>query len=411
MATHRAIRNIKASRQAHAELFRLQADNEAKAWSGLSDQTPVRKKNLPHSEQSELLENAVGGDIQMASEVLQALSSPNQDRRRGMQAAIHAHHSALLWRYLLNFLAFQTWQDAFNHIGLAPTREDRHPIEVSCVGAGKDLSLQAILDCLQSVAEVFALDDSHAEAILKQEILQQVLAVSAGTPPGLRIFQVQRRRLIRFAAAYVCGLRADASVIPLLEEMLDDASLAWKLRSVQALGAIRDQRCCPALLKALGSGIHPLHQEASRTLNAMGILARSCWEQALQHPDSHIRWHAARGLGQIGDVRSLDVLVEGLYDDNQAVRWATASVLAKLDSTAIPAILVMITQRPLTEVSRQAVYHVFEAMPSCLTRDYIRPLLLALENPAAYREVPRLAQNMLLEWRHNQPVKVERSPK
>ena len=70
--------------------------------------------------------------------------------------------------------------------------------------------------------------------------------------------------------------------------------------------------------------------------------------EALYHPDSHVRWHAARALGQIGNPRGIDTLVEGLHDDHPAVRWATASVLASLDAQAIPSILRALIRRPMT---------------------------------------------------------------
>jgi HEAT repeat protein len=131
----------------------------------------------------------------------------------------------------------------------------------------------------------------------------------------------------------------------------------------------------------------------------------------LQHPNSHVRWHAARGLGQIGDTQAIEVLAEGLFDENQSVRWVTARVLASLNSTAIPAILNVLTRNRLSEPFRQAVHHALHAMPSRLTQEYLQPLLLALRSPAANVEAPRQAQRMLLDWKVSQPGKAERSSK
>ena len=106
------------------------------------------------------------------------------------------------------------------------------------------------------------------------------------------------------------------------------------------------------------------------------------------HPDSHIRWHAARGLGHIGSLRGIETLVEGLRDDHESVRWATAATLALLDTPAIPHILRQLIDRPLDERYRQAVYHALHAMSSDAARSYLQPLLNALRDPTAAYRVP-----------------------
>lgn len=411
MATTQETRNLKAARQAQTERFRQQSENEARAWSELPAVNSTQDLKSHYRAQADILEKAVSGDIHMASTVLQYMSSTNQDLRRMMQSAVHDHQNPKVWRYLLNYLALHTWEDAYWQVGLADPPGERAQIELDWAEASKKLSTHAVVDCLQSVVEVYALDESLAETNIKDEILHKILSHSGNTAPSIPPNQMQRMRLVRYAAAYVSGLRTDGTVIPLLEEMIDQAALTWKVRAVQALGVIQDQRCCPALLKALAMDINPLHQEASRTLNAMGALARSCWEEALHHPSSHVRWHAARGLGQIGDASAIEVLAQGLYDDNQAVRWVTARVLANLNSTAIPAILNVLTRQRLSEPFRQAAYHALHAMPSRLTQEYLQPLLQALKSPAANVEAARQAQHMLLEWKHTRPNKTERGLK
>ncbi len=398
MPTNPNTRNLKASRQAKTDLYRKQVDNEAKAWSQLPELDPALHKKSRYLTQEEMLDKAVSGDIEKARSVLHYLSSSNQDLRRMMQSALHDHRDPKIWRYLLNFLAMETWEDAFWQVGLAEPPGERAMVELDCAKVKQSISSEAINECLHSIIEVFAVDESPEETQLKKSLLQKILLNSGEKGISLPPKQSQRRLLARYAAAYISGLRSDPEVIPVLEELVEQASLTWKLRAVRALGVMQDERCCPGLLKALTLDIYPLHQEASRTLNSMGSLARSCWEQALEHPNSHVRWHAARGLGQIGDSRAIEVLAEGLYDDNQAVRWATARVLASLDSTAIPAILEVLTHHRLSEPFRQAVYHALHAMPAHMTQEYLKPLLEALHSPAANVEAPSVAQRMLLSW-------------
>jgi HEAT repeat protein len=168
---------------------------------------------------------------------------------------------------------------------------------------------------------------------------------------------------------------------------------------VEALAAINDPSCGPPLLKALAGGHGELHRAASCALRDLGDSATDILIEALNHPDSHVRWHAAHALGQIGNPRGIETLVEGLHDEHPAVRWATASVLANLDAQAIPTILRALIRIPMTEPFRQAVYHALHAMPSHHTRLYLQPLLEALQGPASSVQGPAIAQKMLAEWK------------
>lgn len=403
MATTRETRNLNAARLAQAETLRLQAENEAKAWSEVLESGSTARQKPRYRAQSEMLEKALSGDATMASKVLQYLSSANQDLRRMMQLTIHEHPDELVWRYLIHFLALQTWEDVYWQIGLVKYPQERPQAEVLCAKAGSKMKPQALEGCLQSVSEVFAVDETNAETLIKNQILHNVREFQPASKKEMSPAEVQRWRKVKQAAVYLSGLRGDATVVPDLEEMVEAAAIDWKMRAVQALGVIQDQSCCPALLKALASDDKALHQEAGRILNNMGDQARACWESALQHPDSHIRWHAARGLGQIGDVRAIEVLVEGLFDENQAVRWSTGRVLAHLNATAIPAILDILTRRRINEPTRQAVIYALNAMPSKLAQGYLKPLLEALKGPAASVNAPRTAQRMLLEWYRTMP--------
>jgi HEAT repeat protein len=246
-----------------------------------------------------------------------------------------------------------------------------------------------------AIIEAFTTDHIEAERMLKQRVLGQGL-VSEGR--------------IRKAAACLLGLRGDVDALPVLEQILQDATQVplkrrgpagdWSILAVEALAAINDPRCGPPLLCALAEGHGELHRAANRALRDMGSTAADTLVQGLNHPDSHVRWHTARALGQIGNPRGIETLVEGLHDEHPAVRWATASVLANLDAQAIPYILRSLIRQPMTEPYRQAIYHALHAMPSRHTRLYLQPLLEALQGPAPGVQVPAIAQKMLAEWKN-----------
>jgi HEAT repeat protein len=106
---------------------------------------------------------------------------------------------------------------------------------------------------------------------------------------------------------------------------------------------LKDERCGPPLIKALALERGELHHAAHRALQDLGPLAESAWLEALHHPNDHVRWHAARGLGSIGNVRGALMLAEGMRDKSELVRWATADVLAHMGAPAVPAVLTILS--------------------------------------------------------------------
>lgn len=334
---------------------------------------------LPSSLQ-DLLQNAIAGDPDAAVQVLGYLTAGLHDLRHIMRAAIHANSDPRLWRCLLTYLAVGEWGE-WDPFGDSQTSRRRR---LSWQEPQRGAAAQAI-------TELFCIDADEAEGERKLLVLRRALH-----GPGL----------VRNAAACMLGLRGVAEAIPLLEDMIcgggnpaQAAHPAWQIRAVEALAALGDSRCGPALLCALTSGDGQLHQAAARALRELGPAAEDVLLLALLHPDSHIRWHAARSLGQIGMLHGLDILAEGLRDEHPAVRWATADVLANLDTPAIPYILRMMIDHPMDERFRAAIIHSLHAMSSHAAQSYLKPLLVALRDPTAAYEAPVIAQKMLAEWK------------
>jgi HEAT repeat protein len=326
--------------------------------------TLVSKPKERHTMETKILKQALEGDVSAANRVLKYLSSANLTLRRLMQEAIYDLADSRLWMNLLNCLALQRWND-----------------NLDCERRS-DLAASQRID--QSIIEVFIEDGSEEDKSIKESALVR----------GLDDLRPQ----VRLMAAYLLGLRGDERAIPVLSESLDSGSKDWQLRTIHALESIGDERCGPLLFRALIGDQGEVHREAGRALIRLGRLAESTWLEALDHPDNHIRWHGARGLGNIGDARYADKLAEGLLDDNQAVRWATADVLAHLGVRAVPATLTIISQRKLNEQSRQAVYHALHGMTSRQIQQRVQPLLDALHGTAASIEAPAVAQHLLMEW-------------
>ncbi len=324
----------------------------------------VNTPNVRHTMETEILKQALEGDAEAVNRALKYLSSANPTLRRIMQEAIYDLADIRLWTKLLSCLALQRWDD-----------------HLDCERRNDPTASQRID---QSIIEVFLEDVSEEDKSMKESALVS----------GLDDLNPQLRQM----AAYLLGLCGDARAMPVLSESLDSGSKDWQLRAIRALESLQDERCGPPLLRALIMDRGEVHREAGRALNRLGRLVESTWLEALNHPDNHIRWHGARGLGNIGETKYADTLAEGLLDENQPVRWATADALAQLGEKAIPATLTIISQYELNEQSRQAAYHALHGIVSRRIQARVKPLLDALHGPAASLEAPAIAQRLLMEW-------------
>lgn len=323
----------------------------------------INSATLRHPTEAKLLKRALDGDIHSANRVLRYLGA-NPDLCQIMQETIHDISDDRSLSHLLHYLAFGCWY--FQELFPQPIDE----------AASQRID--------QSIAEIFIQDEEDSESAAKEAILLE--ALKAPEPQ------------MRQAAAYLLGLRGDLRAIPYLDETIETGTMCWRLRAVKALAALKDERCGPPLIKALAINRNSLHRKARWALQSLGHLANSAWLKALDHPDAHIRWHAARGLGDLGDASCAFILAEGLLDENYTVRWATADVLARLGKRGVPATLTILSQRNLTEQSRQAAYHALHGITSRRIQQHLKPLLDALHNPATSVEAPAIAQRLLMEW-------------
>ena len=323
----------------------------------------INNPTLRHPTEAKTLRRALDGDINSANSVLRYLGA-NPDLCLIMQETIYDINDSRVWSRLLHFLAFGCWQG--QHI---------YPQPVNAAASQR-------ID--RSIAEIFIQDVENNGSDAREVILLEALK--------------SEEPQLRQAAAYLLGLRGDRKAIPYLDETIDKGTKRWQLLAVKALASLKDESCGPPLIKALVINRDKIHRKARWALQGLGHLAEPAWLQALDHPDAHIRWHAARGLGELGDASYANIIAEGLFDENYAVRWATADVLARLGSQAVPVTLTMLSQRNLTEQSRQAANHALHGITSRRVQQRLTPLLDALHSPAASVEVPAIAQRLLMEW-------------
>jgi len=325
----------------------------------------IKNPVLQHSSEPTLVRRTLEYDTQAVEQVLKNLGSTDSLQCKVLQESIHNLNDPLIWHHLLHYLALHRWdQQIFrSHFNdqFATERID------------------------QAIIEVFTQDETVDEKPIKDAVLHEAL--------------VHREDRLQFAAAYILGLRYDPSSIPVLADILDKGNRKWKLRAVKALSTLKEKDCAQPLMKALASDRGKLHREARRALQNLGSLAESAWLEALNHPDHHIRWEAAHGLGQIGDSRAAPTLAEGLFDESYVVRWASANVLATLGERGVPATLSVLCNHEMNESFRQAAYHALHGIKSLQVRKRIMLVLEALNDSAKKEYISCIAREVLLDWK------------
>jgi HEAT repeat protein len=324
----------------------------------------IKDPEVRNSKEALLMNHALEHDPQAIKLFLDNLSSANPQRCKILQESIHEFDDPLIWHHLLFFLANHRWDNQ-----LFGYRISDH------------INLERID---QAIVEVFTQDETLDEKSIKDAVLHEAL----DNPEGH----------LQYAAAYILGLRHDPRSIPILGGIIDNGDRNWKLRAVKALSTLKEKACAQLLMKALVMDRSKLHREARRALQHLGPLAESVWLEALNHPESHIRWEAAHGLGQIGDARAAPTLAEGLFDESYVVRWATAHVLAQLGGRGVPATLTVLSKHEMGEPFRKAAYQALHGITSPQIGERIKPVLDAINNSSSKTTVSCVAQKVLLDW-------------
>ena len=317
-----------------------------------------------HTAEADLMTRAIAGDRDAADACLDQLGSDNKWLQHMMMEAMGSCTDVRLWQRLLTCLALHRWGEYADHRRRADGEASKR-IDAATVSL-------FVQDAVPEVAPV------------KLAVLHEAL-----TEPECRV---------RNAAATLLGLRGDPRAIEALVEVVRSGEPECKLRAVAALGRLNDERAGWLLIEALALDDERVHHEAGRALSELGDKAVPALIDALQYPQPHVRWHAARALGSVGDVRSTAGLLEALTDNDSGVRWAAADALVAVGEPAVPSILEWLSRHTLSEDVRQAVYHALHQMPSRRIQAQLQPVLDALRSPASGIETPGAAYRLLQTW-------------
>jgi HEAT repeat protein len=135
--------------------------------------------------------------------------------------------------------------------------------------------------------------------------------------------------------------------------------------------------------------------DAREELVDIGRAAVPALVQALHDPDEHVRWEAAKALGQISDSSAAPALVEALLDANFGVRWLAAEGLIRMRRRGLKPLLQALIEHSDSVWLRQGAHHILRTLATSGPHGEIEPVLDALTGPEPIVEVPPAAAQVL----------------
>jgi HEAT repeat protein len=133
-----------------------------------------------------------------------------------------------------------------------------------------------------------------------------------------------------FGRPNVAELKAEGDIPELVEALQfpDDHNVRFEAAS--ALGDIGDSRCVEPLIESLNDRPR-IKEVAIRSLGQIGDpQAIPPLVNALEDQSWEIRSMAAKSLGNIGDARAAEALINTLEGENETVRWYVIQALESI---------------------------------------------------------------------------------
>jgi HEAT repeat protein len=155
-----------------------------------------------------------------------------------------------------------------------------------------------------------------------------------------------------------------------------------------------------SLIADLGSRDGLVRQRARITLIHMGEPAVPSLIKAFETRRNFTHWEAAKALSRIGDLRSVQALVQALEDNEFGVRWLAAEGLIAVGYCSLVPLLQALIDRPESVRLREGIHHVLHDLVSQdlldpTAREQVKPILAALNDVEPAVAVPIAAHQAL----------------
>ena len=184
-----------------------------------------------------------------------------------------------------------------------------------------------------------------------------------------------------------------------VDALLHGPTRQARLEAARALAEWRDPHTVKPLVETF-RGDRLVAGAAVEALVEIGAPAVPALIEALRDREAQVRWHAAKALSRLGDVRAAEALIERLDDPNYGVRWLAAEGLVAIGVAVVEMVLEALCTRRVGAWFRHGVYHVLNKVeaPSEAEKAWLRQLAARVRRDPA-DELPLLARRALTEWR------------
>lgn len=171
----------------------------------------------------------------------------------------------------------------------------------------------------------------------------------------------ESRVAMREAAMYLLGLLGSQAALAPLMQALHDPVPSTRLQAARALGRSNNLQAVQALLDALHGADEQQSSQIFLALTNLGHLAVPALIEACRSSSAWMRWHSIRALAEIRDTRCFPVLVNALGDNDHSVAWMAAKGLAPFGRECVEPILHLLTGAQLTPWLRETASYVLSA--------------------------------------------------
>ncbi|MER3501191.1 MAG: hypothetical protein IMHGJWDQ_001200 [Candidatus Fervidibacter sp.] len=174
----------------------------------------------------------------------------------------------------------------------------------------------------------------NSDRLIRRDMARYIgeLRYRRATPDLIDRLQKDPDPEVRSACAYALGnIKAKVALVPLQEAMDNEKEeMPVRLAAAVALGQMGNQRGIQFLIDQLKSTDEKIRAAAVEALRTIGKPAASLLREAAKSKDPLQRWGAIAALGETGDPRAVPVLLRALRDQDENVRAVAAASLGKL---------------------------------------------------------------------------------
>jgi len=184
-----------------------------------------------------------------------------------------------------------------------------------------------------------------------------------------------RRPAIRETAANILGILGASTAAPVLIDALRDPVPAVQLQAARALGRVKNPAAVPALLSALQQADEQLGSQIFASLVKLGPAAVPALIETSASSSPWMRWNCVRALGAIRDYRALPVLVRELADTDHSIAWMAAKGLVQFGRLSVGPVLRLLMSAQVTPWLVETSSYVLSNQHDLKLKPYLEPVI------------------------------------